>query len=113
MDSPLAEQFGRSLQRRRRHAGLSQQELADLIGSDRVEISVLERGLRLPRLDTILKLSAGVGSSPCELLDGFRWRPGRYIKGAFFIEEPRADCGGKERQARDNSQAASTRPPLG
>lgn len=99
MDSPLAEQFGRSLQRRRHRADLSQRELADLIGMARVDISMLERGLRLPRLDTILKLSAGVGSSPCELLDGFRWRPGEYIEGGFCIEEPpRTDRGGKAAQ---------------
>lgn len=69
---------------------MSQQELAHLIGMDRVDIGMLERGLRLPRLDTIPKLAAGVGSSPCELLDGFRWHPGKYIKGGFSIEKPGA-----------------------
>lgn len=95
MHSPLAEPFGRNLRRCRRRADLSQQELADLVGLSRVDIGMLERGLRLPRLDTILKLSAGVSSSPCELLDGIRWLPGRYIDGAFTVEEPRSDFSGR------------------
>jgi len=88
MDSLLAERFGRNLRRR---ADLSQRELAGLIELARTEISLLERGLRLPRLDTVLKLSAGVESSPCELLDGLRWLPGRRVDGAFTVEEPRSD----------------------
>jgi transcriptional regulator with XRE-family HTH domain len=95
MDSRIAELFGRNVHDYRRHADLSQQALADLIGSDRVEVGMLERGLRLPRLDTILKLSAGVRASPCELLAGVRWLPGRYIEGSFSVEEPDADGGRK------------------
>lgn len=88
MASPLAGRFGQNLRRCRRHADLSQQELADLTGLARVDVSMLERGLRLPRLNTILKLSAGVRASPCELFNGLRWLPGQYIEGAFSIEEP-------------------------
>jgi len=91
MDSRLADRFGRNLQRCRRLAGLSQQELADLIELGRVDVSTLERGLRLPRLDTILKVSAGVGVSPCELLDGFHWFPGHYVEGSFSVEESDSD----------------------
>jgi transcriptional regulator with XRE-family HTH domain len=77
MDSSrLAEHFGRRLWRHRRLAYLSQQELGRLLGVHRTEISHLERGLRVPRLDTILKLSAGVEASPCELIAGLRWQPG-------------------------------------
>jgi len=74
--SPVGQHFGRRLWFRRRLAGLSQDELGRLIGSDRTEISQFERGLRIPRLDTILKLAAGVEVSPCDLVAGLRWRPG-------------------------------------
>jgi transcriptional regulator with XRE-family HTH domain len=91
MGSRIADQFGRNLQCCRRHAGLSQQELADLVELHRVDVSALERGHRLPRLDTILKVSAGVKASPCELLAGFRWLPGRYVEGTFSFEELGSD----------------------
>lgn len=87
MDSPLAEHFGRNLWRSRRRAGLSQGELGRLAELHRTDVSNLERGQRLPRLDTILKLSAGVGASPCVLLAGLRWRAGYYVEGGFYLED--------------------------
>jgi hypothetical protein len=54
----------------------------------RGDISAIERGLRLPRLDTILKVSAGVEASTCELLAGLpRWRPGYRVEGRFGPED--------------------------
>lgn len=86
MDSSrLAEHFGRRLWRRRRLACLTQEELGHLLGLDRTEIGRLERGRRVPRLDTILKLAAGVEASPCELIAGLRWRPAsRVLLGATY-----------------------------
>lgn len=99
MGSPLAECFGRNLARRRRLAGLSQQALGELAGMDRSEIAAIERGLRLPRLDTVLKVSAGVGASTCELLAELpRWRPGRHVEGGF-------DLGGDSVPGREEGEA--------
>lgn len=83
--SLLAERFGRQLWLRRRLAYLSQEDLGRLIDVHRTEISQLELGLRVPRLDTLLKLSAGVEASPCELIAGLRWRPGSHalVGGAY------------------------------
>lgn len=79
MDSSrLAEHFGRRLWHRRRLACLSQEELGRLLDVHRTEIGLIERGLRVPRLDTILKLSAGVEASPCDLISGLRWQPGSH-----------------------------------
>jgi transcriptional regulator with XRE-family HTH domain len=100
MGSLLAEQFGRNLWRQRRLAGLSQAELGELTQLSRVDISAIERGQRLPRLDTILKVSAGVEASPCELLAGLRWRPGHfhYVEGDFYVEgDPASDAEGPRR----------------
>lgn len=85
--SPLAEQFGANLRRSRRRAGLTQQGLAQLTGLHRGDVGALERGLRLPRLDTILKLSAGADASVCVLTAGLHWRSGRYVEGDFYIED--------------------------
>jgi len=70
---PIREQFGLNLRRERDRAGLSQEELADLCDLDRTEISLLERGKRFPRLDTVVRLTRGLKlSSPAALLDGIR-----------------------------------------
>jgi transcriptional regulator with XRE-family HTH domain len=64
-------QLSHNLRTKREGAGLSQEQLADKCGLDRTEISLLECGKRLPRLDTLVLLSRGLGlASPGELLDG-------------------------------------------
>lgn len=87
MKREIAERFGRNLWRCRRRSGVSQAELARLIDLHTVEISLLERGQRLPRLDTILKVAAGLGTTPCVLLAGLRWQPGYTVDGRFWIED--------------------------
>jgi len=87
MDMRLTNRFGRNLKICREHAGLSQQELGELIEMHRTEVSPIERGQRLPRLDTILKLSAGVAVEPCVLLAGMHWRPGYYVAGDFTVAD--------------------------
>jgi DNA-binding XRE family transcriptional regulator len=85
MDARLAHHFGGNLRRARRRADLSQMQLARLVELNRVDVGQLERGRRLPRLDTILKLSAGVEQSSRVLLAGLRWRPGYYVEGDFCV----------------------------
>lgn len=86
----LGERFGRNLWRSRRQACLSQEELASLAGLTRPHISLLERGLRLPCIDTILKLAAATDVSVCALLAGMEWQPGRVVDGDFHVEHPAA-----------------------
>jgi transcriptional regulator with XRE-family HTH domain len=45
---------------------------------DRVSLGVLERGQRLPRLDTILRLVAGLEVKNCDLVAWMWWDPGRH-----------------------------------
>ena len=67
----IREQFPLNLRTHREQAGLSQEKLAERCDLDRTEISLLERGKRLPRLDTLVLLARGLElSSPAELLDG-------------------------------------------
>ena len=84
----------------RDRAGLSQTMAAERADLHISHISLLERGLRLPRLDTILKLAAGVEATTCELLVGLRWRPGHfhYVEGGFYLQEgPATDASREER----------------
>lgn len=84
----LARHFAENLKRQRSRAGISQEELGFLAEIHRTEIGVLERGIRLPRIDTVIKVAGGLElTAPCELLEGIRWRPGRYSPGRFEIEE--------------------------
>jgi DNA-binding XRE family transcriptional regulator len=62
--------FGQNVIELRRGLGLSQDGLAERAGLARTEISLLERGLRLPRLDTIVKLGGALEIEPCGLLMG-------------------------------------------
>jgi transcriptional regulator with XRE-family HTH domain len=69
----LSERFGANLVWLRRQAGLTQQELADRIGMKRVVLGELEQGRRLPRLDTVLKLIAGLEVKNCDLVAWMWW----------------------------------------
>lgn len=71
----LAERFAANVVWFRHQAGLTQQELADRAGMNRVVLSALEQGRRLPRLDTILNLAAGLEVGNCELLAWMWWDP--------------------------------------
>ena len=66
------EQFAANLRRARNEAGLSQEQLSDLCGLHATEISRLERGVREPRLGTIVRLARGLGLRPADLLAGIR-----------------------------------------
>jgi transcriptional regulator with XRE-family HTH domain len=66
----VAEQFGRNLFMARRRAYLSQEQLSHRAALHRTEIGLLERGRRVPRLDTIVKLADGLEVPPGALLAG-------------------------------------------
>lgn len=60
--------FGNVLQELRREQGLTQEELAFRSGLDRTYISLLERGLRVPTIDTLFKISKKLGIRPEDLV---------------------------------------------
>lgn len=62
------EQFAINLRRTRRAAELSQEQLGDRCGLHATEISRLERGVREPRLGTIVRLARALEVRPADLL---------------------------------------------
>jgi transcriptional regulator with XRE-family HTH domain len=72
----VADQFGRNLAYCRRRAKLSQEELAVRASLHRTAVGQLERGERVARIDTLVKLAGSLGIPPGELLDGMGWDPG-------------------------------------
>lgn len=83
----VAAQFGRNVWLHRRRAGLRQSDVAEVAAMHRTEVGMLERGERVPRLDTLLKISGGLGVAPRELLAGLEWLPGHYVAGDFHVED--------------------------
>lgn len=79
----IAEQFGNNLARCRKVVDLSQEELAVRASLHRTEISQLERGLRVARIDTLVKLARSLDVSTEELLVGIDWSPGETRHGHF------------------------------
>jgi transcriptional regulator with XRE-family HTH domain len=77
--------FAENLIRCRKRAGLSQEELGFRASLHRTEISLLERGARTPRIDTLVKLAASLSVSPDELIAGIAWEPGSVLAGAFEV----------------------------
>lgn len=81
----MRDRVGKNLLRQRERANLSQEELAVRASLHRTEVGLLERGERLPRVDTLVKLAGGLGVSPCVLLEGITWEPGFMRRGEFEV----------------------------
>ena len=85
--SELALRFGKNLARARKDAGLSQDEAGIRASLHRTEIGLLERGERIPRIDTMLKLAGAVGVKiACPLFEGIAWDAGYARRGDFVVD---------------------------
>ena len=72
----VGHRFGDNLRRARRRVGISQEELGMRSSLHRTEIGLLERGARVPRIDTLIKVASALQIPPGELLVGIDWTPG-------------------------------------
>jgi transcriptional regulator with XRE-family HTH domain len=79
----VAERFGENLARLRERAGVTQEEVAWRASLHRTEIGLLERGGRIPRIDTLAKLAGALGVPPTQLLEGIVWESGEVRPGRF------------------------------
>jgi transcriptional regulator with XRE-family HTH domain len=82
---------GRRIRRIRRGFDLSQEALAYNAEIHRTQISLIEWGERLPRIDTVIKLAGGLGVPPRDLLDGIVWEPGGHGRPGRMVEVGRDD----------------------
>jgi transcriptional regulator with XRE-family HTH domain len=64
----VASAFGKVLRDAREAAGLSQEDLASDADIDRTYVSMLERGVRQPTLETIFRLAKAVKLTPAALV---------------------------------------------
>lgn len=85
--SEVARSFGENLRHLRKGRGMSQEELGDRCSLHRTEIGLLERGARVPRVDTLIKLASGLGIRiDCKLLSGITWTPATTQAGSFVVK---------------------------
>lgn len=85
----IAARFGKNIAQLRKDAGLSQTALAARASIHPVNLSEYERGLRQPRLDTLVKAGRGAGGF---LVEGIEWIPGEPSdrkRGGYFREDGR------------------------
>lgn len=79
----VAQQFGTNLARLRKRSGLSQEEVGYRASVHRTEVSQLERGLRVARVDTVAKLAGALEVEPGVFFEGIVWQPGDVRLGSF------------------------------
>lgn len=60
--------YGKTLKLIRNKKGMSQQELAFMTNLDRTYISMLERNLRQPGLETVIKIANALGYKASEFI---------------------------------------------
>jgi transcriptional regulator with XRE-family HTH domain len=88
MASPMSARFAANLRRLRDHADISQEELAFRCAIHRTQISLLEGGHRMPRVETLVKLAGGLGATPNDFLDGIAWEPIETVTGGLVVTPP-------------------------
>lgn len=64
--------FAQNAVRARREQRLTQEEVSDRSGIHVTEVSRIERGLRDPRVTTLLRLARALDVSPADLLEGVK-----------------------------------------
>jgi transcriptional regulator with XRE-family HTH domain len=90
---PVSERFAANLKKLREVARLPQEELAVRAGIHRTQISLIEGGHRMPRLDTLIKLAGALGVTPNDLLDGIVWEPSQHRPGRFISDRIEGEVG--------------------
>ncbi|HWC47461.1 MAG TPA: helix-turn-helix transcriptional regulator [Solirubrobacterales bacterium] len=84
VDREVATRLGINLWLARRRAGYSQEALGALCGLHRTEIGYVEKGKRLPRVDTLIKLAGALGIAVQTLVTGIEWIPPGPSEGGTF-----------------------------
>ena len=79
----IARLVGEAIARSRIRAGFSQEEVGFRAGLHRTAVGQLERGERVPRVDSVIRLAGVLGLSSGELLAGIQWLPIEYTAGGY------------------------------
>jgi transcriptional regulator with XRE-family HTH domain len=83
----LAERFAANLTRCRERAGINKSQLARLTELNPTAISRFESGKRMPRLDTLVKITGALDCRADELVEGMGWKPDLAAYGSFQVAD--------------------------
>lgn len=92
----IALRLGEILREARQRSGLSQEELSFRSGLHRTAVGQLERGERVPRADSVIRLAGALGVPAGDLLAGVIWKPISYMEGGYRIQPPAREDGGAD-----------------
>jgi hypothetical protein len=81
-----------------------------MAGLHRTAVGQLERGERVARTDTLVKLCCSLGVSSEELLAGLGWRPQQLFVGELEIEDDDSSEESKAMPAKEEIEPARERP---
>jgi transcriptional regulator with XRE-family HTH domain len=84
----MSERFAENLARLRQAAGYSQEELAFRAAIHRTQVSLLESGTRMPRVETLIKLAGALEVTPDAILEGIVWKPIIRTVGGLEVSAP-------------------------
>src|SRR3954453_19156680 len=93
VDRGAAARLGRNVFMARRRAGFSQEALGDFASLHRTEVGMVEKGERLPRVDTLIKLASALGVEAAQLLEGVDWVVPAPIRPGSFVVSPQSRGG--------------------
>lgn len=86
-DPGFAQVFGANLARCREGLGISQEDLGLMADLHRTAVGQLERGQRIARADTVLRLSSCLGIEVGELFRGLSCTPAEYTSGQLVVQD--------------------------
>jgi transcriptional regulator with XRE-family HTH domain len=72
MRKQLKTMIGGVLRAKRKKLGVSQEKIAEIAGVDRTYVSILERGLKSPTVETLEKICAALGTLPERVIEEAR-----------------------------------------
>jgi transcriptional regulator with XRE-family HTH domain len=107
--NPIAIRFGENVRSCRIAARVSQEELGWLASLHRTEVGLLERGGRVPRIDTLPKLAGALSVPPSRLLEGIEWTPKKIKTESGGFQPCKQDVNFHSGGQRNDMTAASTR----
>lgn len=88
LNQKVAQIIGSNIGRVRRRIGLSQEALSHRAGLHRTAIGHLERGTRMPRVDTLMQVAGALEVETAELVSNVIWRPSPSSSGGFKVRAP-------------------------
>ncbi|HKB51634.1 MAG TPA: helix-turn-helix transcriptional regulator [Solirubrobacterales bacterium] len=106
-DLTVARRFGANLRQLRRQADLSQEEVGARASLHRTEIGLLERGARVPRIDTLVSRRPLAYGSTARC---WRASSGRLGRPRPARSRPSAMCGGEGPKSVSSTQKPKTDP---